>query len=242
MIKIFKKELANYFMGYMAYISASAFVLICTLFLWFFDNEFNIFNIGTATLSSFFFIAPWVLLFLIPALTMRTISEEENNGTLQWLFTQPIKICGIVWGKFLPILVVLLFAILPTYLFVYTLEQFIVSDQILDYGALLSGYLGLFLLGSSFAAIGVFTSSLTKNQVAAYVSAIFLCFFFFYAFESLASYNLLGTGDYYVQKIGMYQHYQQMLKGILDTRDLIYFFVLIGVFLALTNANLIRKK
>ncbi|MET3732144.1 ABC transporter permease subunit [Moheibacter stercoris] len=242
MIKIFKKELANYFMGYMAYISASAFVLICTLFLWFFDNEFNIFNIGTATLSSFFFIAPWVLFFLIPALTMRTISEEENNGTLQWLFTQPIKICGIVWGKFLPILVVLLFAILPTYLFVYTMEQFIVSDQILDYGALLSGYLGLFLLGSSFAAIGIFTSSLTKNQVAAYVSAIFLCFFFFYAFESLASYNLLGTADYYVQKIGMYQHYQQMLKGILDTRDLIYFFVLIGVFLALTNANLIRKK
>lgn len=242
MIKIFKKELANYFMGYMAYISASAFVLICTLFLWFFDNEFNIFNIGTATLSSFFFIAPWVLLFLIPAMTMRTISEEENNGTLQWLFTQPIKVCGIVWGKYLPVILVLLFALLPTLLFVYTLEQFIVSEQILDYGAMFSGYLGLFLLGSSFAAIGLFTSSITKNQVAAYVSAILLCFFFFYAFESLASYNLLGGADYYVQKLGMFVHFQQMLKGILDTRDLIYFMFIIALFLVLTNYNLVRKK
>jgi len=182
------------------------------------------------------------LLFLIPALTMRTIAEEESSGTLQWLFTQPIKICGIVWGKYLPIIVVLLFALIPTLLFVYTLQQFIVDADQLDFGAIFSGYLGLFLLGSSFAAIGLFTSSLTKNQVAAYVSAIFLCFVLFYAFESLASYNLLGAADYYVQKIGMYQHYQQMLKGIIDTRDLIYFAVIIALFLVLTNYNLERKK
>ncbi len=242
MIKIFKKELANYFNGYMAYIVASAFVLICTLFLWFFDNEFNIFNIGTATLSSFFFIAPWILLFLIPALTMRTIAEEESSGTLQWLFTQPIKVCGIVWGKFLPVIVVLLFALLPTLLFVYTLQQFIVDADQLDFGTIFSGYLGLFLLGSSFAAIGLFTSSLTKNQVAAYVSAIFLCFVLFYAFESIASYNLLGGADYYVQKVGMYVHYQQLLKGIIDTRDLIYFVLIITLFMVLTNINLERKK
>ena len=242
MLKIFKKELANYFSGYMAYIVASAFVLICTLFLWFFDNEFNIFNIGTATLSSFFFIAPWILLFLIPALTMRTIAEEESSGTLQWLFTQPIKVCGIVWGKYLPVIVVLLFALIPTLLFDYTLQQFIVDADQLDFGTIFSGYLGLFLLGSSFAAIGLFTSSLTKNQVAAYVSAIFLCFVLFYAFESLASYNLLGGADYYVQKIGMYQHYQQLLKGIIDTRDLIYFVLIITLFMVLTNYNLEKKK
>src|SRR5690625_3058795 len=114
MIQIFKKELANFFTGYMAYISASAFVVICTLFLWFFENEFNIFNIGTATLSSFFFISPWILLFLIPALTMRTLSEEESSGTLQWLFTQPLKISGIVWGKYWAVTVVLLFSIVPS--------------------------------------------------------------------------------------------------------------------------------
>src|SRR5690606_26570659 len=138
-------------------------------------------------------------------------------------------------GKFLPVIVVLLFALLPTLLFVYTLQQFIVDTDQLDLGTIFSGYLGLFLLGSSFAAIGLFTSSLTRNQVAAYVSAIFLCFVLFYAFESLASYNLLGGADYYVQKIGMYVHYQQLLKGIIDTRDLIYFVLIITLFMVLTN-------
>lgn len=242
MFQIFKKEIFHYFTSYMTYISASAFVLICSLFLWFFDNEFNIFNIGTATLSSFFFIAPWILLFLIPALTMRTIAEEESSGTLQWLFTQPIKISGIVIGKFLPILVVLLFCILPTLLFIHTMNQFIIDEQALDYGTFFSGYLGLFLLGSNFAAVGIFTSSFTKNQVAAYVLAVFLNFILYYAFESLASYNLLGTADFYVQKIGMLVHYQQLLKGIIDTRDLIYFIVSITLFLVLTIHNLEQKK
>lgn len=242
MIQIFKKELANFFTGYMAYISASAFVVICTLFLWFFENEFNIFNIGTATLSSFFFISPWILLFLIPALTMRTLSEEESSGTLQWLFTQPLKISGIVWGKYWAVIVVLLFSIVPSLIFIYTLNHFITEGQSLDYGVFSSGYLGLFLLGSCFAAIGIFTSSLTNNQVAAYISAVLLCFVLFYAFESLASYNLMGTADYYVQKLGMYVHYQRLLKGIIDTRDVIYFIVIIGLFLTLTQYNLEKKK
>lgn len=242
MLKILKKEITTYFTGYMAYIAASAFVLIAALFMWLFDNEFNVFNIGAATMSSFFFIAPWILLFLIPALTMKSYSEEESSGTLQWLFTQPIKLGSIIWGKYAAVIAVLLFCLLPTLLFVYTLGQFIVSVRGLDIGTILSGYLGLFLLGSSYGAIGMFTSSLTKNQVAAYVGAVVLCFFFFYAFESLASYNLLGGADYYVQKVGMYVHYHQFLKGIIDTRDLIYFLVLIALFLVLTNYNLERKK
>lgn len=242
MLTIFRKELWGYFSGYMAYISASAFVLITTLFLWFFDNDFNVFNIGTATLSSFFFIAPWIFLFLIPALTMRTFSEEENSGTLQWLFTQPIKISEIVIGKYLSLLPVILFVLLPSLLFIHTLNQFIVEDKGLDYGVFLSGYLGLILLGLSFAAIGLFTSSMTKNQVAAFVLAVFLCFIFFYAFESLASYNLLGKADYYMQKVGMQVHFQQMLKGILDTRDILYFLVIIILFLVLTIRNLRKKK
>ncbi len=226
----------------MAYVCASAFVLICTLFLWFFDNDFNIFNTGNASLSSFFFIAPWILLFLIPALTMRTLAEEESSSTLQWLFTQPLKISSIVWGKYLPVLVVLLFSMLFTFGFIKTLAFFVSDGQQLDYGVFFSGYLGLFLLGSSFAAIGIFTSSLTKNQVAAYIMAIFLCFGFYYAFESLASYNLLGSSDYYVRKMGMQMHYQQLLKGIIDTRDLIYFLLVIALFLVLTNINLQKKK
>lgn len=242
MIKIFKKELAGYFSGYMAYVSAAAFSLICTLFLWFFDNDFNIFNSGNASLSSFFFIAPWILLFMIPALTMRTLAEEESSGTLQWLFTQPIRISGIVFGKFLPVLIVILFALLTTFGFVKTLENFVSEGHQLDYGVFFSGYLGLFLLGCSFAAIGLFASSFAKNQVAAYILSVFLCFVLFYAFESLASYNLLGSSDYFVQKLGMQVHYQQLLKGIVDTRDLVYFVVIIALFLGLTHYNLENKK
>lgn len=242
MIKIFKKELAGYFSGYMAYVSAAAFSLICTLFLWFFDNDFNIFNSGNASLSSFFFIAPWILLFMIPALTMRTLAEEESSGTLQWLFTQPIRISGIVFGKFLPVLIVTLFALLTTFGFVKTLENFVSEGHQLDYGVFFSGYLGLFLLGCSFAAIGLFASSFAKNQVAAYILSVFLCFVLFYAFESLASYNLLGSSDYFVQKLGMQVHYQQLLKGIVDTRDLVYFVVIIALFLGLTHYNLENKK
>lgn len=242
MFQILKKELSGYFNSYIAYVSAAAFSLICTLFLWFFDNDFNIFNTGNASLSSFFFIAPWILLFMIPALTMRTLAEEESAGTLQWLFTQPLKISGIVFGKFIPVLIVLLFALLSTIGFITTLENFVTEEQQLDYGVFFSGYLGLFLLGCSFAAIGLFTSSLAKNQVTAYILSVFLCFILFYAFESLASYNLLGSADYYVQKIGMQVHYQQLLKGIIDSRDLVYFIVLIALFLGLTHYNLDRKK
>ena len=239
---IFKKEFNQFFLGFTAYLSALAFVIISTLFLWFFDNQFNVFNTGNASLSSFFFIGPWIFMFMIPALTMKMIAEEQNNGTLIWLFTLPIKINQVVIGKFLAVVSIIIFCLLCTSLFTFTLENFIISDQTLDYGTIYDGYLGLFLLGSLFAAIGILTSSLTKNQVMAYVLAVFICFISYYGFEGLASYNLLGSADYYVQKIGSYSHFQQFLKGILDTRDLAYFIILIAILLQASIINLQLKK
>lgn len=239
---IFKKEFNQFFLGFTAYLSALAFVIISTLFLWFFDNQFNVFNTGNASLSSFFFIGPWIFMFMIPALTMKMIAEEQNNGTLLWLFTLPIKINQIIIGKFLAVLSIIIFSLLCTSLFTFTLENFIITDQRLDYGTIYNGYLGLFLLGSLFAAIGILTSSLTKNQVMAYVLAVFICFICYYGFEGLASYNLLGSADYYVQKIGSYSHFQQFLKGILDTRDLAYFILLIAILLQASIINLQLKK
>lgn len=239
---IFKKEFNQFFLGFTAYLAAFAFIFISTLFLWFFNNQFNVFNTGNASLSSFFFIAPWIFMFMIPALTMKMIAEEQNNGTLLWLFTLPIKINQIVWGKFFAVLSIVIFCLLGTFLFTLTLENFIISDQSLDYGTIYNGYLGLFLLGSLFSAIGILTSSLSKNQVMAYVFAVFICFISYYGFEGLASYNLLGSADYYVQKIGSYSHYQQFLKGILDTRDLAYFVVIIALLLQATIINLHLKK
>lgn len=239
---IFKKEFSSFYLGFTAYLAAATFVIVSALFLWFFDNEFNVFNIGNASLSSFFFIGPWILLFMIPALTMKLIAEEQANGTLLWLFTLPIKNSQIIWGKYLAVVAVVVFCLLSTFLFTITLQEFLMPEQELDYGTIFSGYLGLFFLGCLFAAIGLFTSSITKNQVMAYVLAVFFCFIIYYGFEGLASYNLLGSADFYVQKIGSYTHYNQFLKGILDTRDLLYFIVLIAILNQFTIVNLENKK
>ena len=239
---IFKKEFSNFYIGFTAYLAAATFVIVSVLFLWFFDNEFNVFNTGNASLSSFFFVGPWIFLFMIPALTMKLIAEEQANGTLLWLFTLPIKNNQIILGKYLAVVSVVVFCLLSTFLFTITLQEFLMPEQELDYGTIFSGYLGLFFLGSLFAAIGLFTSSITKNQVMAYVLAVFFCFIIFYGFESLASYNLLGSMDFYVQKIGSFTHYNQFLKGIIDTRDLLYFVVLIGILNQISIVNLENKK
>lgn len=239
---IFKREFSNFYLGFTAYLSALTFVIVSVLFLWFFDNQYNVFNTGNASLSSFFFIAPWIFLLLVPALTMKLIAEEQANGTLLWLFTLPIKNNQIVLGKYFAVLSVIIFCLLSTFLFTITLQEFLIPEQELDYSTILSGYIGLFFLGSLFAAIGLFTSSITKNQVLAYVLAVFCCFIFYYGFEGLASYSLLGSLDFYVQKIGSYTHYNQFLKGIIDTRDLLYFIVLIAILNQLTIINLENKK
>ena len=239
---IFKKEFSNFYLGFTAYLATATFVIVSVLFLWFFDNEFNVFNTGNASLSSFFFIGPWIFLFMIPALTMKSIAEERANGTLLWLFTLPIKNNQIIWGKYLAVVSIVIFCLLSTFLFTITLQELLIPEQELDYGTIYSGYLGLFFLGSLFAAIGLFTSSITKNQVMAYVLAVFFCFIIFYGFESLASYNLLGSLDFYVQKIGSFTHYNQFLKGIIDSRDLLYFVILIVIFNQISTVNLENKK
>ena len=239
---IFKKEFSNFYLGFTAYLAAAAFVIVSVLFLWFFDNEFNVFNTGNASLSSFFFVGPWIFLFMIPALTMKLIAEEQANGTLLWLFTQPIENSQIIWGKYLAVVSAVVFCLIATFLFTVTLQEFLIPEQELDYGTIFSGYLGLLFLGCLFAAIGLFTSSITKNQVMAYVLAVFFCFIIYYGFEGLASYNLLGSMDFYVQKIGSFTHYNQFLKGIIDTRDLLYFMILIAILNLITIINLENKK
>lgn len=241
MFTIFKKEVRSFFCSPGAYIVASIFILICSLFLWFFDNQYNIFNLGNASLSTFFFIAPWAMLFLIPAFTMRQFAEEKQMGTLDWLMTQPIKLNHIILGKYFSVIMLILLMILPSMVYIFTLQHFSMDGQI-DMGTIISGYIGLFLLGSLFAAIGLSMSSLTENQVVAYVASVFICFVLFYGFQGLASYNLLGGFDYYMQMIGAEFHYNSFLKGIIDSRDLIYFIGFSALFLYLTYFILIQLR
>lgn len=242
MFSIFKKELWAYFGTLGAYIVSAAFLLICSLFLWFFDNDFNIFNVGLATLNNFFILAPWVLMFLLPALTMKSIAEEEQNGTLVWLFSQPLSVSSIVLGKYWAIIVLFLFSLLPTFTYVYTINNLSLPKGNIDSGIIVSGYIGLLFLSMTFASIGIFCSSLVKNQVLAFVTGVFFCFICFYGFENLASYNLLGNLDYTLQKIGFFQHYTSFTKGIVDTRDIGYFIFVIVVFLLLSIRIINSKK
>lgn len=242
MFSIFKKELWAYFGTLGAYIVSAAFLLICSLFLWFFDNDFNVFNVGLATLNNFFILAPWVLMFLLPALTMKSIAEEEQNGTLVWLFSQPLSISSIVLGKYWAILILVLFSLLPTFTFVYTINNLSLPKGNIDSGIIVSGYIGLLFLSMTFASIGIFCSSLVKNQVLAFVTGVFFCFICFYGFENLASYNLLGNLDYTLQKIGFFQHYTSFTKGIVDTRDIGYFIFVIVGFLLLSIRIINSKK
>lgn len=239
MFTIFKKEIRSLFCSPGAYIVASIFILICSLFLWFFDNQYNIFNLGNASLSTFFFIAPWAMLFLIPALTMRQLAEEKQMGTLDWLMTQPLKLHHIIAGKYLSVIVLIAFMIIPTLIYIPTLQHFSMDGKT-DLGAIISGYLGLFLLSSMFAAIGFAMSSITQNQVVAYVASVFICFGLFYGFQGLASYNLLGGADYYMQQIGAEFHYNSFLKGIIDSRDILYFLGCSGLFLYFTYFTLLQ--
>lgn len=242
MFSIFKKELWAYFGTLGAYIVSAAFLLICSLFLWFFDNDFNVFNVGLATLNNFFILAPWVLMFLLPALTMKSIAEEEQNGTLVWLFSQPLSVSSIVLGKYWAILILVLFSLLPTFTYVYTINYLSLPKGSIDSGIIFSGYIGLLFLSMTFASIGIFCSSLVKNQVLAFVTGVFFCFICFYGFENLASYNLLGNLDYTLQKIGFFQHYTSFTKGIVDTRDIGYFIFVIVVFLLLSIRIINSKK
>lgn len=242
MFSIFKKEIGTYFGTMGAYIIASIFTIICTLFLWFFDNNFNIFNIGLANLNNFFVLSPWVLLFLIPALTMKSIAEEEENNTLIWLFSQPISIFSVVLGKYFAILTLVLFSLLGTIVYVYSTYMISLPTGNIDLGMALSGYIGLIFLSMTFISVGIFASSLVKNQVLAFILGVFLSFFCFFGFENLASYNLLGNFDYILQKIGFYQHYISFTKGIIDTRDLGYFLFITFLFLTISIKFIKRKK
>ncbi|TWP28761.1 gliding motility protein Gldf [Apibacter muscae] len=244
MFSILKKELWAYFGTLGAYIVAAAYILISSLFLWFFDSKFdtfNIFNVGLASLNNFFVLSPWLFIFLIPALSMKSIAEEEQTGTLVWLFSKPLSIESIIAGKFLAISILVTFTLFPTLIYVFTIYNISMPEGNIDLGAIYSGYVGLIFLSTAFISIGIFASSLVKNQVLSYIVGVFLCFFCFYGFENLASYNLLGNYDYWLQRIGFYQHYTSFTKGIIDTRDIGYFLFITTLFI-FASIQLVKLK
>ncbi|MBC7556027.1 MAG: ABC transporter permease subunit [Chryseobacterium sp.] len=242
MIAIFKKELWAYFGNWSAWLILAAFSLIGTLFLFFFDNDFNLFEIGTASLQSYFVLVPWLLMFIIPALAMKTLAEEEQNGTLRWLFSQPVKISDIVLGKFFSVFLIGILCLLPSLIYFYTVYVLGVPEGNIDLGMTFGSYIGLILLIASFSAIGILASSWSKNQIMAYLTGVFLCFILYFGIQQLASYKLLGSGDYFLQNLGFYQHYIGFSRGLVDSKDGFYFLLIIALSLYFAVFSVNQKK
>lgn len=238
MLAILKKEINSFFSSPIGYLVIAIFLVLNGLFLWLFKGEFNILNYGFADLSSFFLLAPWILIFLIPAVTMRSFSDEKKQGTLELLLTKPISHINIVLGKYFGAFILILIALLPTLLYVYTVYQLGNPVGNLDIGSTLGSYFGLLFLIASYTAIGVFSSTLSDNQIVAFITSVFLCFLFYIGFEGIADF----TSSNFIDQLGMSSHYKSMSRGVLDTRDIIYFLSVTVFFLILTKLNLTKEN
>ena len=235
-----KKELRQFFSSLTGYIAIVVFLLLNGLFLFVFP-ETNLFDFGYASLDKFFELAPWILLLLIPAITMRSFSEEFRTGTFELLKTRPLSSARLVGGKYIACLIVVFIALLPTLLYFFTMQQLSASAGI-DTGAATGSYIGLYFLAAVFVAIGICCSSLSSNAVVAFIAAAFFCFLIYSGFSALSRIPSFAAGpDYYIEMLGIDFHYQSMSRGVIDSRDLIYLSSLVFFFLLFTNRNLGKR-
>ena len=246
MYALFKKEISNFLSSLIGIMVIVVFLLITGLFLWVFQSDFNVLSDGSsiayANLDSLFILAPWVFLFLVPAVTMRSFAEENRTGTIEMLTTKPLSDWQIIWAKFLAGVALVLLALIPTFIYYFSVYQLGLPKGNLDSGGIWGSYIGLFLLSSSFVSIGVFCSSLTNNQILAFIISVFLCGFLLIGFEFIYSLSLFGPVDLFIQQLGMNAHYSSLSRGVIDTRDVLYFLSVIALFLSATKLVLASRK
>ena len=239
MWSICKKELQQFFSSLTGYIAIIVFLLANGLVLFVFEN--NIFDFGYATLEKFFQLAPWILLLLIPAVTMRSFSEEFRAGTFEILHTRPLTRWQIVCGKYFGSLFVAVIALVPTVIYIFSIQA-LSSNEGLDMGANMGSYLGLFFLAGIFTAVGICSSSYTTNTVIAFIAALISCALLYYGFDAVSRLpGLEGGADYYVEMLGIDFHYRSISRGVVDTRDIIYFLSVITLLLMITKRNLLKR-
>jgi ABC-2 type transport system permease protein len=242
MRSIFIKEINSFFSSIVGYVALLIFLVACSLFLWIIPTDNNLLKYGYASMDPFFSIAPWLLLLLVPAVTMRSLADEFRTGTIEWLFTKPVSDIEIILGKYFATLALILFALLPTLVYVYTLSNLSLPDVGLDTGAIIGSYVGLFFLAATFGAIGIFCSSLTSNQVVGFLISLLSCYLLYTGFEQLSKLPKFSQGvDYYLSMIGMEFHYNSISRGLVDSRDVVYFLSVIALFISLTRYSLSNR-
>lgn len=234
MLAILKKEINTFFASPIGYLVIAIFLVLNGLFLWVFKGDFNILNYGFADASAYFLLAPWILLFIIPAVTMRSFADEKKQGTLELLLTKPIQHLNIVLGKYFGALILISIALIPTLLYVYSIYQLGNPIGNIDLGSTFASYIGLIFLAAAYTAIGVFCSTLFNNQIVAFITSAFICLFFFIGFEGFN--NLFSSVD--LDSFGINYHYKSISRGVIDTRDIIYFISIILFFIYLAKINI----
>lgn len=238
MLALFKKEIRYFFTSSVGYIVIGIFMLCNNLFLWVLQGKYNIFETGFADLQPFFLLSAWIFVFLIPAITMRTISEEKRSGMLQLLFTRPISQWQIAFAKFLAILSFCFVILLFSLLYVYMVWQLGTPVGNLDIASTIGSYIALFLLASAFISVGVWASSISQNQIIAFVIATFLNFLLFFGLDEIISIFVNNT----MISFGFKAHFEDISRGVIDTRNVIYFLCVTIFFLCITVISLKTEK
>jgi len=242
MSALYFKELRSFLSSLIGYIVISVFLIINGLFLWVLPNEFNIMDYGYANLDGLFILAPFVFLFLIPAISMRSFADEKKSGTDELLFTRPLSEMQIILAKYFASVSLVFLALIPTLIYYISVFQLGFPKGNIDSGSFWGSYIGLLFLAAAFTSIGIFASSLTSNQVVSFVIAIVLSAFVYMGFEFIYSLELFGSFDLLIKSLGISDHYGSISRGVIDTRDLIYFLSVIFLFLFLTKFSLSRMK
>jgi ABC-2 type transport system permease protein len=239
---IFIKELNSFFSSLIGPIAAIVFLVINGLFIWVFPGELNVLDGGYSTLDTLFIMAPWVFLFLVPAIAMRTFSEEKRTGTIELLLTRPISDIHLILGKYFAVVALVIIILLPS--LVFFLSVYLLGSPVgnIDTGGTWGSYIGLFFLAAGYAAISVFASSLTQNHIVSFIIGVIISFFIYIGLESISSVYLLKDVEHIIVSLGINEHYQSLSRGVIDSRDIVYFIGLSAFFILLTRLVLQSRK
>lgn len=235
MLAILKKELRYFFSTATGYIVVFIFLFFLSALLWIIPGEYNILDAGYANVDGLFYLAPWLFLFLCPAVTMRLFAEEKQNGTWELLITKPISKFSIVFGKYIAGWLLVSIALIPTLIYYFSVSYIAEPQGNVDSGAFWGSFIGLFFLTAVYVAIGIFASSLTKNQIVSFILAVVISFFFYYGFEVIASFSHNAQSIHFCELLGIHVHYKSMSRGVIDSRDIAYFVLISGTFLGATT-------
>jgi len=242
MFAIFKKEINGFFSSLTGYIVIIVFLLFNSLFMWVFPGEWNIMDSGYAGLDTLFFVSPWVFMFLVPAVTMRMIAEEKRTGTIELIYSRPISDRELIYGKYFASVSLVLLALLPGVIYYYSVYSLGDTPGNLDKGGTMGSFIGLFFLASVYASAGIFASSVSDNQVIAFILAVLICFFLFMGFDSIAYLPGLKKLDEFVIRLGINEHYKSISRGVVDIKDIVYFIAVIVFFNEATRFYLLSRK